>query len=729
MGWFDDQIKERKKLDDEVFSDSFVQMAGAVLGERVSSLLNDNRALIKDSIDAILKFYHVKSRDIPDSIIDVNEQLEYLLRPYGIMRRNVELEKGWYKDAIGAMLAIRKDDETIVALIPTGLNGYSYLDPETGHYVKISRKNEDLFEKEAIAFYKPFPLKKLSISDLFAYLIGMLSVADLVLFALTTFIVVYIGKLTPKLTNILYGNVIKSGSKPLLWTVAIFFVCVTISSLLFSTIKTLFESRINTKLGISVEAASMMRVLSLPASFFKQYSAGELSNRVGYISTLCEMLVSSVLSVGLTSIFSLVYISSIFKYAPALVWPSVLIILATTVFSFITTIAQMKISRKQMDAIAKESGLSYALISGVQKIKLSGAEKRAFARWGNLFAKVAQYSYNPGTFLKVNPALSLIISLGGTAVLYAAAIKSGVSVENYAAFLAAFGLVSGAFAGLAGLASSVARIKPIMEMVKPILDTVPEVSEGKQVINSLSGSIELDNVTFRYEENGPKIVDDLSLKIRAGEYVALVGKTGCGKSTLMRLLMGFETPQSGAIYYDGKDINTIDLKSLRRKIGVVMQEGKLFQGDIFSNITISAPQLTLNEAWEAAEMAGIADDIRRMPMGMHTIISEGAGGISGGQRQRLMIARAIAPKPKILMFDEATSALDNITQKTVAQSLDSLNCTRIVIAHRLSTVRNCDRIICLDGGRIIEQGTYEELIKKKGFFAELVERQRINPDE
>ena len=263
-------------------------------------------------------------------------------------------------------------------------------------------------------------------------------------------------------------------------------------------------------------------------------------------------------------------------------------------------------------------------------------------------------------------------------------------------------------------------------MVKPILEAQPEVSEGKKVIERLSGGIELNNVSFRYNENMPLIVDNLSLKIRPGQYVALVGSTGCGKSTLMRLMLGFETPQKGAVYYDGKDISKVDLKSLRRKIGVVMQNGKLFSGDIYSNIVISAPWLTLDDAWEAAELSGIADDIRRMPMGMNTIISEGAGGVSGGQRQRLMIARAIAPKPKILMFDEATSALDNITQKKVSDSLDGLKCTRIVIAHRLSTIRQCDRIIYLENGRIAEDGTYDELIAKNGKFAELVARQRLD---
>lgn len=438
------------------------------------------------------------------------------------------------------------------------------------------------------------------------------------------------------------------------------------------------------------------------------------------------MLVSTVLSTGLTSLFSLIYISQIFAYAPTLVAPALAILLVTVVFSVVSSLAQMKISTEQMTLSGRESGMTYALITGIQKIKLAGAEKRAFARWGNLYAQSAKMTYDPPMFLKLNSVISLAISLTGTLIMYYMSVRAGLSVADYYAFNTAYGMVSGAFLSLAGIALSAAQIRPILTMVQPFFDAVPEVSDGKQVIERLSGGIELNNVSFRYNENMPLILDDLSLKIRPGQYVAIVGRTGCGKSTLLRLLLGFEKPQKGAIYYDGKDLERIDLRSLRRRIGVVMQNGKLFQGDIYSNIVISAPWLSQQDAWEAAELTGIAEDIRRMPMGMNTVISEGSGGISGGQRQRLMIARAIAPKPKILMFDEATSALDNITQKKVSESLDRLKCTRIVIAHRLSTIRQCDRILVLDQGKIVEDGTYDELIASDGFFAELVARQRLD---
>ena len=726
MGWFDEQIRQRKLSDQETFEESIFRMASVVLGKQKAGNLDDQRIVTKAAIDDILKYYHAKPVEIPESIHDADEALEFCLRPHGIMRRGVKLEEGWYKDAYGPMIAFRKEDGLPVALLPKPFMGYWFRDPVTEKKCKLDKHTAAQFDQEAICFYRPMPLKKLGIADLIKYLTDCLDIGDYVSLIGLTLLVTLFGMVATPITRVLTGFVLDSGNRMLLMGTAVFMLCSIISSQLINISRELFMTRMEIKTSLSVEAAMMMRLLNLPANFFRKYSSGELSSRMNSVNQLCTLLLGGVFSTGLSSLMSLLYITQIFHYAPALVVPSLLITAASLAVSLVSSFMQMRISKQIMELGAKENGVSFALISGVQKVKVAGAEKRAFARWADAYSKTAEYSYNPPLFLKVNGAISTAVSLVGTIILFYIAVKTEVTPSEYIAFNGAYGMVSGAFSALAGIALSVAQIKPILEMAEPILKTEPESTENKTMVTSLSGNIELSNVYFRYTDTMPYVVDGMSLKIKAGEYVAIVGKTGCGKSTLIRLLLGFETPERGAIYYDGKDMSKLDLRSLRRKIGVVMQDGSLFQGDIYSNIVISAPQLTLDDAWAAAEMAGIADDIRAMPMGMQTIISEGAGGISGGQKQRLMIARAVAPKPKILIFDEATSALDNKTQKQVSDALDNLKCTRIVIAHRLSTIRNCDRILVLDKGHITEDGTYDELIAKNGFFAELVARQRLD---
>lgn len=725
MGWFDEQIKQRKLSDQEVFEDSFLTLASAVLGNAEGNKIEDQRFLSEKAIDDILMYYHKKPIDIPDEIDDLYEQLEYALRPNGFMYRSIKLEENWFKDAIGPVLAFYNDNSGTVAFIPNGLT-YSYFDPKTGKKVILNSERMKEFADDGICFYQPLPLKKLGIPDLLLYMKNCMDVSDLVLFIGVTLFMTLVGFISPKLTQLLTGPVLNSKNVNALIAIAIFILFTSLSTQLISIFKSMVMNRIGAKTSLSVEAAVIMRVLSLPANFFRKYSSGELSSRIGSTNSLCNSLLNGLFSTGITSLMSLLYVFQIFHFAPALLIPSLIIIISTVAINLLSTFAQINISRKLMQVSAKETGISYALLSGIQKIKLSGAEKRAFAKWNTFYSEEAHLSYNPPLFVKISSVFSTAISLIGTVVLYYLSVRSGISQSDFFAFNATFGMVMGAFLSFSSIILQIASIRPVLEMAEPILKEVPENNEDKEILEKINGNIELTNVSFRYDEREPYIINDLSLKINAGEYIAIVGKTGCGKSTLIRLLLGFEKPEKGAIYYDSKNINSIDLRSLRRKIGTVTQNGSLFNDDIYSNIVITAPELTLQDAWDAAEIAGIADDIRRMPMGMHTMISEGQGGISGGQKQRIMIARAIAFKPKILIFDEATSALDNMTQKKIADALDQLKCTRIVIAHRLSTIKNCDRIVVLDGGKIIEDGTYDELIAQNGFFADLVERQRID---
>ena len=724
MGWFDEQIRQRMRSDQEIFEDAFVRVAGSVLGDPAAARLNDARLIVREALDEILRYYHYKAPEIPDDIVEPSAQMEYVLRPLGLMVRDVKLEEGWYRDAFGPMMGFMKDGGAAVALLPGGLHGYWFNDPATGRRTRVNRQTAKLIDADAICFYRPLPMKKLGIPDLLLYMKKAVTRGDIALVVLGTLAVTLVGFIEPMAYQAITGPVLKSRSTSLLIGMAIFLLCSAFAAQMIATVRNLLISRISTKTSLAVESSVMMRILSLPVSFFRRYASGELASRAASVGALCDMLLDDVLSTSLTSLVSLLYIGQIFRFAPLLVGPSIAIILSTVVLSLAASLMQIGISRRRMQLAARETGMGYAMISGIQKIRMSGSEKRAFARWARLYAEESALEYNPPTFLKLNGVIQLAITLVGNIALYCLAVRSGVEASQYFAFTAAYGRVTGAFSALSGIAITIAAIPPVLEMAEPILKTEPEVSTGKEVVSRITGAVELSHVSFRYEDDTPWVLEDLSMRIKSGEYVAVVGRTGCGKSTLVRLLLGFEKPRKGAVFYDGRDLDRIDPRSLRRQMGVVIQNGQLMQGDIFSNITLSAPHLGLDEAWEAAGTAGIADDIRRMPMGMHTVISEGQGGISGGQKQRLLIARAIAPKPRMLILDEATSALDNRTQRQVSDALDRLKCTRIVIAHRLSTIRNCDRILMMDQGRIVEEGTYEELIRKNGRFADLVSRQR-----
>ncbi len=728
MGWVENQIADRRAADEQLLEDSFAQIAGVILDRQSAERIIDRRIATEHVIDEILKYYHEKNVKPDERIKDPDDQLDQCLKKSGLMRREILLEDGWYRDSCGPVLAYTRKEGIPAALLPDLLGGYTWVD-EHGARQKVSKNWKEIFREEAYCFYRPLPMRAIGIPDLLVYLKRCISLQDILLMVITALICTMAGLLIPEITRILTGPVLASGKVNVLGGAAVFLICAAVSTQLLGIAQRLASNRIEIKTSLGVQAAMMMRILSLPASFFRQYSPGEMKSRAMSVSSLCALLMGMVMSTTLSSLTSLLYVAQIFRFAAALVIPSVLIVLVNVCISAVSTFVQAGLDKKRMELSSKESGMSYAMITGIQKIRMAGAEKRMFARWLNLFSQGAQLSYNPPAFIKLNSVIFMAVSLCSNIILYFLAVQNHLSPSTYFAFMAAYGALSGAFSALSSIALSAAQIRPILEMAEPFLKAEPEVSPEREYVSDISGRIDLEHVSFRYDHDSKMILNDISLHVKPGDYIAIVGRTGCGKSTLVRLLLGFEKPESGAIFYDGRDLSALDLSSLRKRIGTVMQNGELFSGDIFSNIAIASSHLSLEEAWQAAETAGIADDIRKMPMGMSTYVSEGTGGFSGGQKQRLMIARAIASKPKLLIFDEATSALDNITQKKVTDALDAMGCTRIVIGHRLSTIRHCSRILVMDQGKIIEDGTYEELIAKNGAFAELVERQRLDRND
>ena len=403
MSWFEEQIQYRETSDNADFEDAIDSIAGAVMGIRLRDALSQNE-IAGSAIEEILKFYHCKDKteELPPQIKTVDEQIEYRMRPFGIKSRSVTLDKGWYRHAVGAMLGTLKEDGSAVALIPGKLTGYRLINIKSGKQVKLNRKNEVLLDKEAVCFYEPLPQKALTMRDLLVFMMKQLSVSDIVLYLLLMGLSAALGLLSPMFTKWLFGDVLKSGDLQVLISLAVFMVCFSISQLCFGAFQGLINSRIGTKQNIAVQAAVMNRVMSLPPSFFKKYSAGELSQRSAYVQSLCSTLFSTIGATGLTSLFSLIYIGQIFAFAPSLVVPALAITAATVILSLISTFAQMKITREKMEFTAKTSGLTYSTITGIQKIKLAGAEKRMFSRWARLYAKEARLEYNPPVFLRLN---------------------------------------------------------------------------------------------------------------------------------------------------------------------------------------------------------------------------------------------------------------------------------------------------------------------------------------
>ena len=479
-------------------------------------------------------------------------------------------------------------------------------------------------------------------------------------------------------------------------------------------------------LPIYLQSAVWDRLLSLPVPFFRNYASGDLAQRVMAINSIRETISGTAVSSILSGVFSVFSLALLFFYSFKMALLALLLGLIALAVATGGGYFQLRYQKQLMAIQGQIAGMNLELIGGIAKFRAAAAESRAFARWSERFAlqrRVGCRSRSVGnivaTFNGIFPVLSSTAIFAGMLLL---SREGSLSIATFLAFNAAFANFSGSLVALGSSALSILGIVPLYQRCKPILQAVPESEATRSDPGELRGEIEVSRVSFRYAPDGPLTLDDVSIHIRPGEFVALVGSSGSGKSTLLRLLLGFDTPISGGVYYDGQDLAGLDLRAVRQQTGTVLQNGQVMSGDIFTNI-VGSSLLTIEDAWEAARMAGLDKDIETMPMGMHTVVSQGGGTFSGGQRQRLLIARALAHKPRILFFDEATSALDNKTQAVVNESIERLRTTRVVIAHRLSTIMHADVIYVLDHGKVVQSGTYDELISQEGLFAELAKRQ------
>jgi ATP-binding cassette subfamily C protein len=533
----------------------------------------------------------------------------------------------------------------------------------------------------------------------------------------------------PLATGIMFQDIIPGADREQHGMMAALLVTGAIAGLAFQIARSTALVRTEARIDSTLQAALWDRLLSLPVTFFREFTVGDLAVRANGINAIRQILSSVALTTIFTGFFSLCNVALLFYYNVQLAMIVCGLVLAFLLAFLLFSNVEIKYETQLAHYEGKISGVVLQIINGIAKFKVAGAEKRAYYLWARDFGEQRTVAFKSRQITAWQTVLNTIYPVIISMVVYYMIItmakanaNAAMAMADFLAFNAALtAVVSGAVA-LSTASMSIMEVYPLYNRMKPILSALPEVDEDKLHPGDLTGDIEISHVNFRYRSGGELILKNVSLKIKRGEFVAIVGTSGSGKSTLLRLLLGFEKPEVGSILYDHQDLAGLNIRSVRSQFGVVLQNGQLLSGDIFHNI-IGSLDLTMDDAWQAAQMVGLDEDIRKMPMGMHTMISEGASTISGGQRQRILIARAIVNRPRIIYFDEATSALDNRTQAIVSDSLERLKTTRVVIAHRLSTIINADRVFVMDKGVIVESGTYEELMEKGGVFTELAQRQ------
>lgn len=722
----DSKLKKRETADRLSYEKALNTLAHVVIGGQPPKTLSSaNPVVACASVIAGIRGFEVKEPvQMPEG--DNTYQAIALARYSGFRVRSVILKGRWYKRDSGPLLAFYEEGMRPVCLLQRGSRAYDTFDPFTGEKKNVTESESRRLLPTAFAFYKPFAQKIITFKDILRMILSE-SRGDIAAVGMIGTVVGLIGLATPVVTGVIFDSVIPEAARSQMAQIFLILLALAFSTSFFELAKGFSLVRIQGKVNHTVQSALWDRLLGLPVPFFRNYSSGDLAKRSLGITTIIDMIAGLVLNTALSSLFSSFNLFLLFYYSWSLALVAIVLTAITITVTLVINLIQLKQKRYSIELSNKNAGFLFQLINGVAKVKITGSQKRAFVKWSDLFSTQRKADYVASTFQNVLTSFNSVFPLITSMVLFSWMIffmKEPMTTGSFLAFLSAFGSFQVALLSMTGVVTASLSVVPIYEGLAPILTTLPENDQQKASPGTLTGDIEMAHVHFRYGEDLPLVLDDVSISASPGEFIAIVGGSGSGKSTLLRLLIGFEKPESGTIYYDKQDLDTIDILESRRQFGVAMQNGMLTQGSIFENIT-GQSNLTIEDAWEAAAMAGVAEDIKAMPMGMHTVLPAGGGVLSGGQRQRIVIARSIVKKPRILFFDEATSALDNKTQAEVSRSLESLKVTRIVIAHRLSTIINADRIYVMDKGRVVQSGNYETLMAEDGLFRDLASRQII----
>jgi len=737
---------EQQKRSEEVFDKSLRSIVSVVNSKTGAEdcYEADDQSIVKAfkivSSKMNLTAQTIHGKDYPSSRTGIQQ----LAKDNTIRVREIVLQNNWHNNDNGHLIAFLSKEEipelskdydlenncVPVALIRTNYSGYIMINPQDNSQTPVSEENINRIYPKAFMLYKALPDTKLKFKDILAFVFTDIK-WDIVRFASLALMCTLIGLITPEITRNFVDYVIPNAAKNQAMLITIMIIVIGLSSLAAGIAKELASLRMGTRSANSLDSAVIDRMLKLPVNFFKDYNAGELSDRIAGVSTMQQQIFSMFMSVAMNFIFCFIYIIQMFRYCDYFAWKAALFCLIPVTFSVVSCLITYKAEKELLQSGGKISGMLLQFLNGIEKITNSNSRKRVFAQFEKENIRQNKIAYQMTTiqnyFGLINVIFPTLVSIF-LYYFYGKAVREqniqGLSTGTFMAFLSSFGSFQNAILGITGALLGIRNLFPMGKRVAPILQAEPEIEESKPSITSLKGKIEINHLNFRYDSDGPLILNNINMTVNPGEFVAVVGSSGAGKSTLLRMLLGFEKPESGSIFYDEQDMNSYDIGSIRRQMGVVLQNDTVLAGSILQNIVGSSGKKE-EDAWEAARKVAFDKDIAAMPMGMFTMIPAGGLSLSGGQLQRLIIARAIIRNPNLLIFDEATSALDNITQSIVRQSLDELKVTRVVIAHRLSTIINADRIYVMKNGEIIETGTYDELMNQQGWFYQMAQRQKI----
>ncbi len=723
-------IRKRKAKDISIVNSSLKGLSAIFEDEEdVDKVQRSSSSDMQKVFNLVCNSMEIKIKKTPpeDKHNDnLKHQLDNLAKTANISKRKVYLGKQWWEEDHGTLIGFMKESNAPIAIIPKSSKHYHYWSPQLNRFVIIDENIAQTIQVEAFMLYRPIDMQTdSSLYGIFRF--GLRGgKKDIISYLLIGGLVGILGLAIPIVTGLLFDEIIPDAERGLLFQYALALIFATVASAVFNIASSISLLRLESKMDLSLQAAIWDHLIKLPLPFFRDFTAGDLAGRANGINEIRLIISGTTINTILGTIFSLFSFSILFYFSVKLAMIATVTVLFLLAISTLSTFLLVKYQSKMIDMDGAIDGTLRQFIEGIAKIRITCSENRAFRHWGKLFTHYQEQSYRSENIENVFLMFYDIFNIFSMMIIFATIAyilgDNTLSIGEFLAFSAAYGTFLTSSLALADALLKTVKIFPTYERLKPIVTTQPEIDDSREDPGDISGKIEIDHIFFRYKSTSSYVINDLSLKIMPGEMVALVGPSGAGKSTLLRLLLGFETSTNGAIYFDDIDINRIDLRLLRYQVGVVLQNDRLFPGSIYENI-LGSSHLTMDDAWEAATMCGLGDDLNDMPMGMHTVISEGDGSISGGQRQRILIARAIVHKPRVLFLDEATSSLDNETQEIITSSLKRLHTTRVVIAHRISTIEHADRIYVLENGQITESGNYNELIEQGETFALLAKRQ------